>query len=47
MTADATPAPELPTFPTRFRGAPSRNARIARPLAVLGRVREVDEELVD
>ncbi|WP_433803146.1 oxygenase MpaB family protein [Actinomycetospora sp. CA-084318] len=44
MTAEATPVPE---FPSRFRGAPTRNARIARPLAVLGRVREVDEELVD
>ncbi|GAA4822801.1 oxygenase MpaB family protein [Actinomycetospora corticicola] len=43
MTADAVPAP----FPTRFRGAPDRNARIARPLAVLGRVRVVDEGLVD
>ncbi|MCD2185990.1 oxygenase MpaB family protein [Actinomycetospora soli] len=47
MTADAAPARALPTCPTRFRGAPSRNARIARPLALLGRVREVDEGLVD
>ena len=34
-------------LPTRFRGAPARNARIARPLALIGRVRVVDEELVD
>ncbi|MEJ2866173.1 oxygenase MpaB family protein [Actinomycetospora sp. OC33-EN08] len=43
MTADALPV----TVPRRFRGAPERNARIARPLALLGRVREVDEDLVD
>ncbi|MDL5159223.1 oxygenase MpaB family protein [Actinomycetospora termitidis] len=43
MTAETVPV----THPARFRGAPERNARIARPLALLGRVREVDEGLVD
>ena len=37
----------LPEFPARFRGAPRRNAAIARPLALLGRVRRRDEGLVD
>jgi hypothetical protein len=37
----------LPEFPARFRGAPERNAAIARPLAYLGRVRQTDEALVD
>lgn len=41
------PAGRLPEFPTRFRGAPARNAAIARPLAYLGRVRRTDEALVD
>jgi len=38
---------ELPEFPARFRGAPRRNAAIARPLALVGRVRRRDEALVD
>lgn len=37
----------LPEFPARFRAAPRRNAAIARPLALLGRVRRTDEALVD
>jgi hypothetical protein len=42
-----TATPTLPEFPARFRGAPARNAAIARPLAYLGRVRRTDEALVD
>ncbi|NMO92894.1 oxygenase MpaB family protein [Actinomycetospora sp. TBRC 11914] len=49
MVAETVTAPqvELPEFPARFRGAPARNAAIARPLALLGRVRHRDEALVD
>ncbi|HEY2220481.1 oxygenase MpaB family protein [Actinomycetospora sp.] len=42
-----TPRAALPEFPARFRGAPERNAAIARPLAYLGRVRQADQALVD
>ncbi len=42
-----TPRAPVPEFPARFRGAPARNAAIARPLAFLGRVQRRDEGLVD
>lgn len=35
-----------PRFPTRFREAEARGARLGRPLRRFGRVREVDEELM-
>nr|MDT0665705.1 hypothetical protein [Micromonospora sp. DSM 115978] len=35
------------TYPLRFRGAPQRSARIARPLRLVSRVATVDEALVD
>jgi hypothetical protein len=47
MVAEPAVTATLPEFPTRFRGAPRRNAAIARPLAFLGRVRRTDESLVD
>lgn len=34
-------------YPRRFRAAPARNRRIARPLALVAGVREVDEALLD
>ncbi|MEJ2885365.1 oxygenase MpaB family protein [Actinomycetospora aeridis] len=34
-------------YPGRFRAAPERSRRIARPLGVVARVRGVDEELLD
>lgn len=34
------------TVPARFRAAPARNARIARPLALVGGVRQTDEALL-
>ncbi|WP_243741396.1 oxygenase MpaB family protein [Actinomycetospora succinea] len=36
-----------PRYPGRFRNAPERSRRIARPLGVVARVRGVDEELLD
>jgi hypothetical protein len=33
-------------FPGRFRAAPERSRRVARPLGLVARVREVDEELL-
>jgi hypothetical protein len=36
-----------PPYPARFRAAEARGARIARPLRLLGRVRGVDEALLD
>ena len=42
--ADVTTASTAP--PTRFRGAPERNARLARPLRIVAGVRELDPHLV-
>lgn len=39
--------PGTSPYPRRFRGAPRRNARVARPLGLIARVRERDEELED
>ncbi|BBF99442.1 MULTISPECIES: oxygenase MpaB family protein [Pseudonocardia] len=36
-----------PVYPRRFRSSPERNARIARPLALVAGVREPDPELLD
>lgn len=36
-----------PRYPGRFRAAPERSRRIARPLGLVARVRETDEELLD
>lgn len=48
MVADRAEAPaELPTHPARFRAAPERNARLARPLRLVAGVHRVDEELLD
>ncbi|MDD7940008.1 oxygenase MpaB family protein [Actinomycetospora lutea] len=38
---------EQPRYPGRFRAAPERSRRIARPLGLVARVRGVDEELLD
>ncbi|TNC43661.1 DUF2236 domain-containing protein, partial [Mumia zhuanghuii] len=38
--------PLSPAFPTRYREAEARSARIARPLKLVGGVREVDEDLM-
>ncbi|MEJ2864155.1 oxygenase MpaB family protein [Actinomycetospora flava] len=38
---------DTPRYPGRFRAAPERSRRIARPLGVVARVRGVDEELLD
>ena len=35
------------TYPSRHRAQEARGARIGRPLRVLGRVRHVDEQLLD
>lgn len=40
-------APVTAQLPSRFRGAPERAARLARPLGLLGRVRHVDGALVE
>lgn len=42
-TAHASP----PTYPTRFRAGLRRNERMGRPLRLVGRVRGVDEELLE
>jgi hypothetical protein len=47
MLAEIATTHTLPEFPRRFRSAEERNARIARPLARIGRVREVDEDLLN
>jgi hypothetical protein len=39
--------PAAPTYPLRFRSAEARGTRIGRPLRLLGRVRGVDEALMD
>lgn len=39
--------PGAPAYPTRFRSAEARGARIGRPLRLLGRARGVDEALMD
>ncbi|MHC1559459.1 oxygenase MpaB family protein [Actinomycetospora sp. C-140] len=38
---------QVDLHPGRFRAAPERSRRIARPLAVVARVRETDEDLLD
>lgn len=38
---------DVPGPPARFRAAEDRNRRIGRPLRALGRIREVDEQLMD
>lgn len=44
----ATPGtPVEPSYPSRFRAGGDRNRRLGRPLKVVGRVKEVDEELLD
>ncbi|PVY96906.1 oxygenase MpaB family protein [Actinomycetospora cinnamomea] len=45
---DASPPTTAPTAtpPTRFRGAPGRSARLARPLRIAAGVRELDPHLV-
>ncbi|MDD9348529.1 oxygenase MpaB family protein, partial [Mumia sp.] len=46
-TLESTAAgPDSPTFPSRFREAEERGARIARPLRLFGRVAAVDEALM-
>lgn len=45
-TADVSGTPLSPVFPTRYREAEARSARIARPLKLVGGVREVDEDLM-
>jgi hypothetical protein len=50
MSTDVAPAAEdsLPQpFPSRFRAGGERNRRLGRPLKVVGRVRGVDEALLD
>jgi hypothetical protein len=42
-----TTATEQAPYPTRFREAEARSVRLGRPLKVLGRVRGVDEQLLD
>jgi len=39
--------PARATYPLRYRAAETRGARIGRPLRVLGRVRGVDEALMN
>lgn len=39
--------PARPTYPRRFRSAPERSARLARPLGLIAGVRERDERLED
>jgi hypothetical protein len=46
-TANDVGRPAAPTYPLRFRAAEARGARIGRPLRLLGRVRGVDEALMD
>ena len=41
----AQPGPGTPAHPRRFRAAPERNARVARPLGLIARVRGRDAEL--
>lgn len=45
--ADRAGSPIGPAYPGRFRSAEARGARIARPLRLFGRVRTVDEVLLD
>lgn len=50
MTADlaATPGtPAAPSYPRRFRAGADRNRRMGRPLKLVGRVKGVDEALMD
>ncbi|MEU4364839.1 oxygenase MpaB family protein [Promicromonospora sp. NPDC023987] len=46
-TANDVGRPAAPAYPVRFRSAEARGARIGRPLRLLGRVRGVDEALMD
>jgi hypothetical protein len=45
--ADDVEQPAAASYPLRFRAAEARGARIGRPLRLLGRVRGVDEVLMD
>ncbi|HEY1970842.1 MAG TPA: oxygenase MpaB family protein [Pseudonocardia sp.] len=44
LARDAHP---VPIYPHRFRGAPTRNERVARPLRLIAGVTKVDEQLLD
>lgn len=47
-TAPVDPAAPAPhAFPTRFRAAEERSRRLGRPLKAFGRIKEVDEALMD
>lgn len=45
--ATAAGTPTGPSYPTRFRAGGDRNRRLGRPLKVVGRVKAVDEELLN
>lgn len=50
MTADLATTPgtsATPSYPRRFRAGEERNRRMGRPLRLVGRVKEVDEALMD
>lgn len=50
MTAEVATTPGPPAaspYPSRFRAGGDRNRRLGRPLKVIGRVKEVDEDLMD
>ena len=50
MTAEVATTPGPPAaspYPSRFRAGGERNRRLGRPLKVIGRVKEVDEGLMD
>ncbi|HWJ65322.1 MAG TPA: oxygenase MpaB family protein [Nocardioides sp.] len=57
MSADLSATPPVPSagaagaaatpYPTRFRAGGDRNRRLGRPLKVVGRVKDVDEALLD
>lgn len=50
MTAEVATTPGPPAaspYPSRFRAGGERNRRLGRPLKVIGRVKEVDEDLME
>jgi hypothetical protein len=47
MTAQEIDSGPVGAFPQRFREAEARSTRLGRPLRLLGRVREVDEDLME
>ena len=47
MTTEQEAPPSTGSFPTRYREAEARSARLGRPLKVLGRVHGVDEALME